>query len=46
MLQAVWLPLYWIGFVPIAFGIRHAVFALAGQVYQHEPWYDGIDGSL
>ncbi len=37
-LQASWLPLYWIGFVPIAFGIRHGVYALAGQVYEHEPW--------
>jgi two-component system, LytTR family, sensor kinase len=37
-LQFLWLPLYWIGFVPIAFGIRHAVYALAGQVYEHEPW--------
>jgi two-component system LytT family sensor kinase len=37
-LQALWLPLYWVGFVPIAFGIRHGVYALAGQVYEHEPW--------
>ncbi len=37
-LQAMWLPLYWIGFVPIAFGIRHGVFALTGHVYEHEPW--------
>ena len=37
-LQALWLPLYWIAFVPIAFGIRHGVYALAGQVYEHEPW--------
>ena len=37
-LQAIWLPLYWIAFVPIAFGIRHGVYALAGQVYEHEPW--------
>ena len=38
MLQAAWLPLYWIAFVPIAFGIRHAVYALAGLTYEHEPW--------
>lgn len=37
-LQLLWLPIYWIGFVPIAFGIRHGVYALAGQVYEHEPW--------
>lgn len=37
-LQAAWLPMYWIGFVPIAFGIRHAVYAMAGQVYVHAPW--------
>ena len=37
-LQAMWLPLYWIAFVPIAFGIRHGVYALAGQAYEHEPW--------
>jgi len=38
MLQFAWLPLYWIAFVPIAFGIRHGVYALMGQVYEHEPW--------
>ncbi|UUZ53535.1 histidine kinase [Massilia sp. H-1] len=37
-LQFAWLPLYWIAFVPIAFGIRHGVYALMGQVYEHEPW--------
>ncbi|WP_426102730.1 sensor histidine kinase [Massilia sp. TSP1-1-2] len=37
-LQAMWLPLYWTAFVPIAFGIRHAVYAMAGQRYEHEPW--------
>jgi hypothetical protein len=36
--QALWLPLYWIGFVPLAFGIRHGVYALAGETYQHAPW--------
>ena len=38
MRQAMWLPLYWVCFVPIAFGIRHGVYAMAGQVYEHEPW--------
>ncbi len=41
-LQAAWLPLYWIGFVPIAFGIRHGVYALIGQVYEHEPWAETV----
>lgn len=36
--QARWLPFYWIGFVPLVFGIRHMVYALAGASYQHEPW--------
>jgi signal transduction histidine kinase len=36
--QALWLPLYWIAFVPLAFGIRHGVYALAGATYQHDPW--------
>lgn len=36
--QLRWLPLYWIAFVPIAFGIRHAVYALAGMHYTHTPW--------
>jgi two-component system LytT family sensor kinase len=40
--QATWLPVYWIGFVPIAFGIRHAVYALAGQEYTHEPWGETV----
>ena len=36
--QALFLPMYWICFVPIAFGIRHAVYALAGMTYTHEGW--------
>ncbi|MBV7537713.1 histidine kinase [Duganella sp. sic0402] len=36
--QLVWLPVYWITFVPIAFGIRHAVYALAGERYPHGGW--------
>jgi two-component system LytT family sensor kinase len=35
--QALFLPLYWIAFVPLAFGLRHGVYALAGQVYTHDP---------
>lgn len=37
-LQAAWLPMYWVAFVPLAFGIRHGVYALAGDVYRHDPW--------
>ncbi|MES2899970.1 MAG: histidine kinase [Pseudomonadota bacterium] len=37
-LQGAWLPMYWLAFVPIAFGIRHAVYQLAGHTYQHPPW--------
>lgn len=37
-LQARMLPVYWLGFVPLAFGIRHAVYALLGASYEHEPW--------
>jgi two-component system LytT family sensor kinase len=36
--QALWLPLWWIGFTPLAFGIRLAVYALVGQTYGHDPW--------
>ena len=33
-----WLPAYWIGFVPAAFGMRHAVYAWMGETYEHEGW--------
>lgn len=36
--QAPWLLMWWTLFVPIAFGIRHGVYALAGRQYRHEPW--------
>jgi len=36
--QARGLLLFWIAFVPLAFGMRHAVYALVGEVYHHEPW--------
>jgi sensor histidine kinase YesM len=35
--QALWLPMYWVAFVPLAFGLRHAVYALAGETYRHDP---------
>ena len=37
-LQAAWLPMYWAAFVPLAFGIRHAGYALMGEIYRHDPW--------
>ena len=36
--QFMWLPMYWTCFVPIAFGLRHGVYALAGETYDHGPW--------
>nr|WP_315393627.1 histidine kinase [uncultured Duganella sp.] len=36
--QLVWLPIYWVVFVPIAFGIRHVVYRLAGETYTHHAW--------
>ena len=36
--QMMWLPAYWIIFVPMAFGIRHAVYALVGESYPHGGW--------
>ncbi|WP_343729735.1 histidine kinase [Duganella sp.] len=38
MRQLAWLPVYWVAFVPIAFGMRHVVYALMGQEYPHEGW--------
>lgn len=36
--QLVWLPVYWVAFTPIAFGMRHAVYRLAGETYTHHAW--------
>ncbi len=36
--QAVWLPVWWLLFTPLAFGIRHAVYTWLGAEYRHEPW--------
>jgi hypothetical protein len=38
--QALWLPLWWLAFTPLAFGIRHGVYALAGRTYEHRPWLE------
>jgi two-component system LytT family sensor kinase len=37
-IQALWLPFFWLFFTPLAFGIRHAAYALAGAVYSHRAW--------
>ena len=42
-----WLPLVAIGFTPLVYGLRHAVYALAGELYVHESWalvipYEGM----
>ncbi|GAB3466687.1 hypothetical protein GCM10027321_33100 [Massilia terrae] len=37
-LQALWLPMYWICFVPLAFGIRTGIYSLAGETYGHGAW--------
>jgi two-component system, LytTR family, sensor kinase len=36
-IQSLWLPVYWISFVPLAFGIRIAVYSLAGEHYSFAP---------
>ncbi|MBJ7312665.1 sensor histidine kinase [Rugamonas sp. CCM 8940] len=36
--QFLWLPVFWISFVPLTFGMRHLVYALAGERYRHEAW--------
>lgn len=36
--QLLWAPIYWVAFVPMAFSIRHGVYALAGETYHHEGW--------
>src|SRR3954463_14782071 len=36
--QLVWLPVYWVAFVPLAFSIRDMVYAAAGDTYTHEAW--------
>jgi hypothetical protein len=33
-----WLPLVVVTFVPIVYAVRHGVYALLGQTYEHEPW--------
>lgn len=34
--QSLFLPMYWTAFVPLAFGLRHGVYGLAGETYTHD----------
>ncbi|MRW85978.1 sensor histidine kinase [Pseudoduganella sp. FT26W] len=36
--QLVWLPIYWVAFTPLAFSMRHLIYALAGDTYTHGGW--------
>jgi two-component system, LytTR family, sensor kinase len=38
--QLLWAPVYWAAFVPVAFSIRHGVYALAGDTYRHGGWLE------
>src|SRR5690349_8893397 len=45
--QFAWLPVVTVVFVVTVFGFRHAVYALAGETYEHRSWpylffYEGI----
>jgi len=33
-----WIPVVAITFVAAIYGIRHAVYAATGEIYEHEPW--------
>ena len=50
-IQLAWIPLNSVVFVPMAFGIRHAVYALLGETFTHQAWpqlfvYESIKVSL
>ncbi|MDY6946034.1 MAG: histidine kinase [Pseudomonadota bacterium] len=36
--QLLWLPLLAATFITFVYSLRHAVYALVGDTYQHEPW--------
>jgi len=43
----VWLPLVIVSFVAVVYGMRHAVYAMAGEIYEHKAWgfllfYEGV----
>ncbi|MEN9864639.1 MAG: hypothetical protein RL748_229 [Pseudomonadota bacterium] len=49
--QFMWLPFNCIAFVPLTFGLRHGIYALLGESYQHQAWpalflYESIKVSL
>lgn len=33
-----WLPVVIVTFIGFIYGVRHAVYALLGELYRHEPW--------
>ncbi|TFW31674.1 sensor histidine kinase [Massilia horti] len=37
-MRSLWLPVWWICFTPLAYGLRNGVYALAGETYMHDPW--------
>jgi two-component sensor histidine kinase len=42
-----WLPLIILSFVAVVYAMRHAVYAMAGEIYEHQSWgfllfYEGI----
>jgi signal transduction histidine kinase len=50
-LQFIWIPVNCLLFVPLTFGMRHGVYALAGEIYSHRAWpqlflYESIKVSL
>ena len=49
--QLIWLPITCLAFVPMTFGMRHAIYALVGETYGHRDWpslfvYESIKVSL
>jgi LytS/YehU family sensor histidine kinase len=34
----VWLPVIFVTFILVVYGIRHGVYALAGETYEHDSW--------
>jgi two-component system LytT family sensor kinase len=41
-LQALWLPLHWLAFVPLSLGMRTAVYAISGTPYRHQSWLEAF----
>jgi sensor histidine kinase YesM len=34
----VWLPVIFVTFIVVVYGIRHGVYALTGEIYEHDSW--------